>query len=84
MEVRLCSVQTMRVVHYCGIFAYRTRHTQCVACLFLHVACVGSLLTEQGILTGVSISTDGRRNTLATFLIEVGYFFTERRSNLIE
>ena len=38
MEVRLCSVQTMRVVHYCGIFAYRTRHTQCVACLFLHVA----------------------------------------------
>ena len=33
----------------CRIFAYRTRHTQCVACLFLHVACVRSLLIEQGI-----------------------------------
>ena len=30
---------------------------------------------------GVSISTDGRRNTSATLLIEVGYFLTERRSN---
>ena len=74
----------MRVVHYCGIFAYRTRHTQCVACLFLHVAYVESLPTERGILTGFSVSTDGRRNTFATFLIEVGYFFTEGRSNLIE
>ena len=33
----------------CGIFAYRMRHTQCVACLFLRVACVGSMLIEQGI-----------------------------------
>ena len=33
----------------CRIFAYRMRHTQCVACLFLRVACVGSLLIEQGI-----------------------------------
>ena len=33
----------------CRIFAYRTRHTQCVACLFLHVAYVGSLLIERGI-----------------------------------
>ena len=31
--------------------------------------------------SGVSISTDGRRNTSATLLIEVGYFFLERRSN---
>ena len=27
--------------------------------------------------TGVSICTDGRRNTSASLLIEVGYFFTE-------
>ena len=33
----------------CRIFAYRTRYTQCVAHLFLHVAYVGSLLIEQGI-----------------------------------
>ena len=33
----------------CGIFAYRMRHTQYVACLFLRVACVGSMLIEQGI-----------------------------------
>ena len=33
----------------CQIFAYRTRHTQCVACLFLCVAYVGSLLIERGI-----------------------------------
>ena len=33
----------------CQIFAYRTRHTQCVARLFLCVAYVGSLLIERGI-----------------------------------
>ena len=33
----------------CQIFAYRMRHTQCVACLFLCVAYVGSLLIERGI-----------------------------------
>ena len=32
----------------CRIFAYRTRHTQCVARLFLRVAYVGSLLIDQG------------------------------------
>ena len=32
--------------------------------------------------TGVSISTDGRRNALATLLREVGYFSLQRRSNL--
>ena len=31
----------------CQIFAYRTRHTQCVARLFLLVAYVGSLLIEK-------------------------------------
>ena len=31
----------------CRIFAYRTRHTQCVARLFLLVAYVGSLLIEK-------------------------------------
>ena len=42
----------------CRIFAYRTRHTQCVARLFLcvcsrrtflHVAYVGSFLIERGV-----------------------------------
>ena len=36
----------------CRIFAYRKRHTQttqCVACLFLRVAYVGSLFIERGI-----------------------------------
>ena len=33
----------------CPIFAYRTRHTQCVARLFVCVAYVRSLLIEQGI-----------------------------------
>ena len=33
----------------CRIFAYRTRHTQCVARLFLGAAYVGSLLIERGI-----------------------------------
>ena len=33
----------------CRIYAYRTRYTQCVARLFLHVAYVGSLLIERGI-----------------------------------
>ena len=32
----------------CRIFAYRTRHTQSVARLFLRVASVGSLLIERG------------------------------------
>ena len=31
------------------IFAYRTRHTLCVARLFVRVAYVGSLLIERGI-----------------------------------
>ena len=34
---------------FCRIFAYRTRHTQCVARLFLQVAYVGPLLIERGI-----------------------------------
>ena len=33
----------------CGMFAYRTRHTQCVVRLFLLVAYVAYLLIEQGI-----------------------------------
>ena len=33
----------------CRIFAYRTRHTKCVARLFVRVAYVGSLLIEEGI-----------------------------------
>ena len=36
------------------IFAYRTRHTQCVARLFVGVAYVGSLLIERGIHSGVA------------------------------
>ena len=31
--------------------------------------------------SGVSISTDDQRNVSATLLVEVGYFFLERRSN---
>ena len=31
----------------CRIVVYRTRDTQCVACLFLRVAYVGSLFKEQ-------------------------------------
>ena len=38
----------------CRIFAYRTRHTQCVARLFVGVAYVGSLLIERGIHSGVA------------------------------
>ena len=33
--------------------------------------------------SGVSISTDGLRNMSATLLIDVGHFFTERRSILL-
>ena len=33
----------------CRIFAHRTRHTQCVARLFVPVAYVGYLLIERGI-----------------------------------
>ena len=33
----------------CRIFAYRTRHNQCVARLFVLVAYVQSLLIERGI-----------------------------------
>ena len=33
----------------CRIFAYRTRHTQCVARLFLRMTDVGSLLIEREI-----------------------------------
>ena len=38
----------------CRIFAYRTKHTQCVARLFVGVAYVGSLLIERGIHSGVA------------------------------
>ena len=38
----------------CRIFAYRTRHTQCVARLFVGVAYVGSLLIERAIHSGVA------------------------------
>ena len=38
----------------CRIFAYRTRHTQCVARLFVGVTYVGSLLIERGIHSGVA------------------------------
>ena len=38
----------------CRIFAYRTRHTQCVARLFVGMAYVGSLLIERGIHSGVA------------------------------
>ena len=38
----------------CRIFAYRTRHTKCVARLFVGVAYVGSLLIERAILSGVA------------------------------
>ena len=44
-------------------------------CIFLPFPVVSFLVTE----SGVSISTDGRRNT-ATLLIEVGYFFTEKEA----
>ena len=33
----------------CRIFAYRRRHTQCVARLFVRVPYVGSLLIEEGV-----------------------------------
>ena len=33
----------------CRIFAYRTRHTKCVAHLFVRVAYVESLLIKRGI-----------------------------------
>ena len=35
--------------NFCRIFARRTKHTQCVGCLFLRVAYVGSFLKERGI-----------------------------------
>ena len=38
----------------CRIFTYRTRHTQCVARLFVGVTYVGSLLIERGIHSGVA------------------------------
>ena len=36
------------------IFAYRTRHTKCVARFFVGVAYVGSLLIERAIHSGVA------------------------------
>ena len=36
------------------IFAYRTRHTQCVALLFVGVTYVGSLLIERDIHSSVA------------------------------
>ena len=36
---------------------------------------------NKNIYSGVSISTDGQQNTLATLLIEDSYFVLERRSN---
>ena len=38
----------------CRTFAYGTRRTKCVARLFVDVACVGSLLIERGIHSGVA------------------------------
>ena len=46
----MCSV-LVSLRGLCRIFAYRTRYTQCVGRLFLHVAYVGSLLIERGINT---------------------------------
>ena len=45
----------------CQIFAYRTRHTQCVARLFLLVAYVGSLLIEKETFISVEDRTLFRR-----------------------
>ena len=39
----------------CRIFAFRTRHTLCVARLFVGVTYVGSLLIERGIHSGVAL-----------------------------
>ena len=44
----VCSALVLRVA-YVGSLRYRTRHTQCVARLFVRVAYVGSLLIERGI-----------------------------------
>ena len=33
--------------------------------------------------SGVSISTDGQRNVLATLLMEVGYFFSRNKKQLV-
>ena len=45
-----------------------------------------TIIVERLILSfsGASTGTDGRRNASATFLIEVGYFFPERRNNYFE
>ena len=49
----MCSA-LVRSRDLCPIFAYRTRHTQCVARLFVGVAYVGSLLIERAIHSGVA------------------------------
>ena len=38
----------------CRIFAYRTRHTKCIARLFVGATYVGPLLIERGIHSGVA------------------------------
>ena len=38
----------------CRIFAYKTRHTECVARLFVGLAYVGSLFIERAIHSGVA------------------------------
>ena len=51
----VCSVLVRwRGLCICRIFAYRTRHTLCVARLFVGVAYVGSLLIERVIHSGVA------------------------------
>ena len=49
----MCSV-LVRWRGLCRIFAYRTRHTKCVARLFVGVTYVGPLLIERGIHSGVA------------------------------
>ena len=55
----------------CRIFAYRTRHTQCVARLFVGVTYVGSLLIERGIHSGVARLFVGMAH-VGSLLIERG------------
>ena len=49
----MCSA-LVRSRSLCRIFAYRKRHTLCVALLFVRVAYVGSLFIERGIHSGVA------------------------------
>ena len=56
----------------CRIFAYRTRHTQCVARLFLRMACGRSLLIERGIHTQCVARLFLRVAYVGSLLIERG------------